>query len=717
LREFDELWEELLEGELGSLRPSAPILAEESWEVLLANPGLDEVRRIVRAYCALSLPEPLPWERGLEVHSSEARELLESSGELLARVGPVQKRAYEERVPPALALMRELASAGETLDPKLREEASRLAAKPRPAPTKATPEADKPRFKDCMRRLWKLMEALRLLPAHGEIELLERLCEAAGARFRERKARAGLLEFQDCLSLTLALLRSDLRVRETLRARYKQILVDEFQDTDPLQYDILFFLAQRGELSTGDLPRSVPLERGKLCVVGDPRQSIYRFRGADMSAFEEATGRILAEHGRRLDLTVNFRSSAIVLRMVNRMMSSCIREQPGIQPAYEALVPAGAPTLFDLAGDAEVELLHLPPVGLAGTRRATEARVLARAVQEHMQRPGARFADVAFLFRSFSDVDLYARELRRRGIPVLVEGGRRFYERHEVERFVALLRVLVRPWDEAALLAYLRSPLGALPDPVLLAFVREGGRFRHLTAEEPPEEAGAELRDALSLLRKLRRAVTDLPPDEALRWVLRESGLAAIEAAGYDGAQRLANLEKLVSMVASWCAEDARSLDEAIERLERESKALLEMEESPLADPELNAVRLLTVHKAKGLEFELVVVPDLGWEPARHRDERLFEAGAGGKLLYRFSTMQASSLVRQEEIDEAHEAAEEQRLLYVAMTRAKQKLVLSLAEPGRARLSSLPWASSLAALGFDPEAPPADGAVLGEVLR
>ena len=251
-------------------------------------------------------------------------------------------------------------------------------------------------------------------PSRQVASSLESLLRAVGLRFDELSSRRARIGFEQCLVRCLALIRQRPRVRAALRERYQHILVDEFQDTDPLQYDILF------ELVTDDESEEDSLLAGKLCVVGDPKQSVYRFRGADMSAYDDAVTRILASCGERLTLSVNFRSRAGILDLVNRCIGRHMLPLARIQPPYEDLQ-----TIRESDSAPNGILLFVDSAGDKNERRRDEARAIAQRIR-HRVAEGAEYRDFALLFRSFRDAESYARELRQFEIPVLVEGGKRF---------------------------------------------------------------------------------------------------------------------------------------------------------------------------------------------------------------------------------------------------------------------------------------------------
>jgi len=280
---------------------------------------------------------------------------------------------------------------------------------------------------------------------------------------RRRFLEAGRIGFDGLLARARALLKHHPEVRRRLKQQFKAILVDEFQDTDPVQYEILLFLCERLEDAAGRW-QEVRLEPGKLFVVGDPKQSIFAFRRADIEAFQQVTDRVVSQGGLALTLTTNFRSHASIISAVNGLFFRLITEQPGLQPAYHPLEPqADRMTCAGMPG-VELRLVAQDDEGgeadelNAEEAVRSEAEAVARWVKQEIIgkevlidsggcRRKAAPGDVALLFRTFSQGRHYLDALRRHGLAYLAEGEKHFYQRQEVIDLVNLLRCIQNPDD------------------------------------------------------------------------------------------------------------------------------------------------------------------------------------------------------------------------------------------------------------------------------
>jgi ATP-dependent helicase/nuclease subunit A len=553
--------------------------------------------------------------------------------------------------------------------------------------------------------------------ARVDEETIEAIAAAAAplaSRARERLLAAGFVSFDGLLRLTRDLLAQTVDARRALGARHRAILVDEFQDTDPLQYEILFFLSEEQGPPARDAYRT-RLAPGRLFIVGDPKQSIYRFRGADIEAYGRAVDHITGCGGEILTLDNSFRSPDEIVQPVNALFQAWIG--PGgsnEQPPYQGIVSARGP-----AGDgrARVEVWTVPADGDVDERRLAEGEVIAAWVASNLERKEATgrpllCRNVALLFRALTKVDLYAQALRRAGLPFVVEGGKNFYERPEVGDLLAFLRATANANDRAALLAVLRGPLGGVPDAELARFVSSGGRLDLAAAAEVDPGRFPGVGRALALVQSFRAAMRGKAPDEIIRAALGTTPLLVLHAALFEGAQRVANLRKLVAR-AEDLARRGLSLEESLRALEEEFQGQREEGESPLADETVDAIHILSVHKAKGLEYDVVFVPDIGRESQHSRPVGIAVAwvpvgtGSLGVRLPDGTTNLA--WVRHARATRAHEEAEEKRVLYVACTRARERLVLvnsNLARPA-------PWRDALSALGYSVAGGvPPDGALL-----
>jgi ATP-dependent helicase/nuclease subunit A len=727
---FEEEWGRFALEELGTDAPR-----EELWSRVLLLPGaLPVVEDLARSLARFTIPDealsgdpayaPAPVEALLGEAIRAARD---AAIDLLARTDGMNPKMQDW-----------LSASAELLNAFLQEGGDGMETVASPVPLEIYVEKDPPRpgarlsgarpeevtaaakqARALVRRLSKVKEK--------ETALLVEAARPVAARARERLLASGYVSFDALLRLTRDLLADHPEVRRDLISRYRTILVDEFQDTDPLQYEILFFLAEAEGTAERDAYRVEPAP-GRLFIVGDPKQSIYRFRGADMAAYQRAVERVIACGGRRLTLTASFRSPSAIVEPVNRLFAPLIgpkeRGEERFEPPYEPIRSALG------SGDApgpRVEIWSVRASGDAGERRRGEGDAIAEWIEENRGRTGAtgaklEYKDVAILLRALTNVDLYAQALRRAGIPFVVEGGKGFYERREVADLIAFLRAAANPADAAAILAVARSPLGGVKDAELARYVAAGGRLGRpeRDAERLADHPG--VRRTLDLLEGFRSRMVGRPADRVIRSALDETPLALIHASCFEGAQRVANLRKVVAR-AEDLARRGLSLEETLRFIEEEHREERAEGESPLADETVDAVRILSVHKAKGLEYPVVFVPDVGRE-SRHRGRPSTAAAwvshpSGGHLAVSLpggGTNLAWAYLA--DLNRRHESAEEKRVFYVACTRAAHRLILVNSNADR----RAPWREALAHLGyaadkaFPPEGPLADGTVLHRVI-
>ncbi len=450
-----------------------------------------------------------------------------------------------------------------------------------------------------------------------------------------------------------------------------------------------------------------------MFVVGDAKQSIYRFRGADYAAYRRAVDRIVETGGVQLDLVGNFRSVPEILDPVNALFAEsggCWRAS-GYQPEY---VPIRA--VRPAAGEAAVELwtVDVPPGSLSEERREAEGRVIAEAIERWVKADRAcEYRQITILFRAFSNITHYLRPLRERGIPFVVDGGREFLRRPEVTQLLATLRALSCPADQPALLAYLRSPAGGVSDVELAAYAAHGGRWSwrgDVDAKLFPNVARA-----CGVLRGLWDDVRALPVDALVRRVLDDTLLQPLGAAAFEGPQRVANLQKLTAAAVELARDGTLALEEVLDALEEGRLEDIETDR-PLADDAAEAVRITSIHRMKGLENDVVIVPDLARERRGRSESKPVLIGArpqGGALLaLNVNGIVSSGRVWFDLEHERHEEAEEVRVLYVALTRACERLVL-VTGPSK---GNPPWLEALAPWGYDPNRLPEDGARLADGL-
>lgn len=524
-----------------------------------------------------------------------------------------------------------------------------------------------------------------------------------GKRYDQKKAEKQLVDFNDlehgALRLLVAQGENGLGVRTPLAlelsSRFDEVLVDEYQDTNAAQ-DALFTALSREETN--------------LFFVGDVKQSIYGFRQAMPDLFIARRDAYPSFDGTAFPASItlghNFRSRKEVTDGVNFVFKQLMtRETGGIRyDEREALVPAAS---YPEAAGCETELWVLD----AGTlepdddKDAAEARLIARRIHELLDtfpvtengqpRP-ARFGDFCILLRSkATHAAAYADELNRCGIPAWTAASGGFFAAPEVAAAISLLRFLDNPLQDVPLLAVLLSPaFGFTPDD--LARIRMRDKASPLFAAvrrmgEAAEEGDLARRcaDFLTRIDGWRLLAASLPADRLLRRLFDDSGLLAAAAASRHGEQRAANLRLLLDYARGFEQKGFRGLSAFVRYLDRLEQQDMDLAPASAAEAG-NAVRILSIHNSKGLEFPVVFLAGLGglFNPDSTRGDLLLHAQAGVGLVRRdpASLRQVATLPRQGVAlaIQNSERAEELRVLYVAMTRAKEKLcmTMTLRQPG-----------------------------------
>jgi ATP-dependent helicase/nuclease subunit A len=535
-----------------------------------------------------------------------------------------------------------------------------------------------------------------------------------GEAVRSRAVSDGQLPFQALLALARALLAQSTDVRRQLGRRYRLVLVDEFQDTDPLQYEILFFVAEDLKTEPAADPFAAVLAPGKLFVVGDPKQSIYGFRQADIAACQYAIRRITDCGGKELSLTTTWRAVPEVVDPLHRLFELLFnvpKGDPDLNPTY-----AGMESGRDRAGDGPRVEVWTVPNEQGRSRKAEQARrVEANAIAEWIAREWKSgedfrrsYRDIALLFRSFSQVHLYAQALRRWGIPFSLARSRTLFEQPEAQNLWAVLRALANPTDAPAVLGVLRSPLGGVADEELARYASSGDARWCYTETEPDPSRFPGVASTYSWLGEWYELAQVLPADRIVTALLEESALVPVHAAAPDGGPRTSILRLLSSRIAALArAEPSWALPRVLEAFETVAGGSSPRMGEAGAETIGDAVQLLTFHGAKGLEFDVVFVvdlasqrvlgggPDLGAEVGTLHDPRIPWVRLGWQVWSGLS-------IRAEEEALKRERAEARRLWYVACTRARERLILVHAPRGRREQGT--WTEYLGPWGYDPEA-------------
>ena len=445
--------------------------------------------------------------------------------------------------------------------------------------------------------------------------------------------------------------------------------------------------------------RQVKLTPGKIFVVGDPKQSIYAFRRADIEAYLQVVEKIIkAQNGVECRLTTNFRSNAAILDVVNGAFENLIQTQEGVQPPYIAIHPAPG----RIAAPSHIPKLAVRKIVApnqeinAETARHLEGESLARWLKEQVlhkatilnslgEKVYAQPKDVAILLRKLTDIHDYLEPLRRQGIRYVVEGERHFYAAKEIIDAVSLLRTVENPHDRLALVGVLRSPLGGLTDQQIYELHRQNLLDCRAAAKLGGKDFPPTLAQLYDTLARLHEETRTLPIGTAVAHVFATLPVELLAACYFHGEQAVANLQKLAQQAELLGRQGLTTLKEAIRQLERRVLDVKHEGESALAEENLDAVRVMSIHKAKGLEFPIVILAgcQTGIEGRHSADaEAMFDWSTGLTGLRIGSISDLTGLYIAEKT-RLRNAEEQKRLLYVAMTRAREHLIISCAPSAR----------------------------------
>ena len=530
------------------------------------------------------------------------------------------------------------------------------------------------------------------------------------------KARRGAIDFGDMLISTRTLLAENPAARDGIAAKYRAIMVDEFQDTDPLQAAII-----------SDILTAAGKDRS-LFVVGDPKQSIYLFRNADVTQFKATRDRILAERGgREVALDTSFRSAPEIIGLVNTLFSTILGADR--QPWEFGYDPIGV-TEARATHTGSAEILITPPAKKSTERHLAEAEAVAAwltdmvrrqtktaygkgADGEWSERPAA-FGDCAVLIETRSRLHLIEDAFRRAGVPYRVHGGTAFYERQEVRDCAAVIAFLADNDDDIALYGALRSPFFGLSDAEI--FRAAEGRGRGLFSRIKTDATGPAA-DACRMLERWQMYARREPPSALVTRIFRESGMYAVCAGQNNGDQKTANLRKITAIARSRESTGCYGFDDFAADLIQAVRDAPKEEDAPLPAAEEDAVSVMTVHASKGLEFPVVVLPFANADSGGRKNGMVFEEGLGlaTKIPGPEGPVDAPISLLIQHRRKQKEAAEARRLFYVAVTRARDHLLLSGTLPDMEMVALGPDAGktrmhrTFAALGITPDAVEAGG--------
>jgi len=540
-------------------------------------------------------------------------------------------------------------------------------------------EGEKDSVKDALRTIRDTLKNSLNLPADfifinekrakTLLEGLDLFLERLFDEYDDRMRSYGAVDFNGLLFRTMKLLSEQSDITEFYRRLYKQILVDEFQDTDELQMNIIKILVANGE--------NAPV----LFLVGDENQSIYKFRGAEVSNFQkmiDETGM-----GDAFYITNNYRSQPNLIQFYNSFFSSFLGESDNgfekLRSVREAIsdlpnVQFLSPILGDdediSVRESEADIMAKQIAAIVGVNKTLDGNGDERPL---------KFSDIGVLFWKRTKVNFYLEKFTEMGIPYYMSSKRGFHEKFEVIDLLNMLRVIERVGDEYSLAAWLRSPIVGLSDSALLLMGIKGG-FESFLAKEEFDETGEEDKKRLiwakEKLWEYRKIKDSMRPSEFIQKIVDEIAYIPFLLSMENGTQKALNIYKLLDQVSSFERSGNYTFGDFIENIDTLINIERDEGEAQASSENENVVSIMTVHGAKGLQFPVVFLPDLGASGSSDKDIYKFDTDKG--FGFKLSDLQSTEIdpfywILKNQ-DRKKDLDERKRLLYVAMTRAEDQL-------------------------------------------
>ena len=497
--------------------------------------------------------------------------------------------------------------------------------------------------------------------------------------YSSKKENNSYLDFFDLQDKLIKILKANPELKHNLNEQYKYIMVDEFQDNNPVQEKIIEELGKNKEIN--------------IFLVGDPKQSIYRFRGADVRVFNRQKDEITKRDGKIYKLSKNFRSRPSILRFVNYLFEQILDNDPGI--AYQKL----SSFREEEADDIELNLIaedEFEEKLNSEALRELEAEFLAERVSQIIDNPDHLIevdgekrkiepGDISYLFQALSNVELYENALLKRNISVNVVNGRGFYEQQVVLDIINLIKVIENNYRDFELVGLLRSPFCGLNDNELYKINKRKNKhlWDFLNQKEfadLPADKKKNIKKFLELINNARSLKDVKNPYLLLKDLIEKSNYKESIKANNNYKQKWANLDKVLAQIKNIYLEQNCSLKEILEFYQKNKENETREGQAEVKSKE-GAVQLMSVHQSKGLEFPIVIIPDIQRGLIHHNgipdiliDQK---AGLGLKISTEEESLGTPLYNRLKEEEKELELYEKIRLLYVAMTRAEDKLILS----------------------------------------
>lgn len=505
-------------------------------------------------------------------------------------------------------------------------------------------------------------------------------------RSARKRAAQGRLEFHDLLVLARELLRKDGDVREALQEQFPRLLLDEFQDTDPIQIELAVRIAGGRDADAVDW-RNVEVPQGSLFVVGDPKQSIYRFRRANIAVYLQAQEWFGPDA--KTELTTNFRTSDQILQWVNAVFGQLIQPVVDAQPQYESLdshvfETGTGPAITVLGADMHDYKAH----GNADQLRVDESADVAAVIQKahaegwtvrdpetHEWRP-LRLGDIAILIPARTSLGHLEEALDAAQIPYRAESSSLVYQAPEVHNLMLASRVIADPGDQFACVMALRSPLFGCGDDDLWTWKHGGGSF-NILAPIAEDRLTHPVGQAMDYLRRLHYRARWMTPSEVLGTLIADRRMFEAAVDGPRVRDQWRRLRFVVDQARAWSEVEHGGLRAYLVWAAKQGEESSRVAEAILPETDVDAVRILTIHGAKGLEFPMVVLSGMTSQPRNQSGVQLLWK-PDGYAVSLTKTVQTNDFKDVQPLDEQMDAYERRRLLYVAATRARDHLVVSL---------------------------------------
>ena len=716
---FDERWDSWLEWALGNGADVPADLQSTLRYLLSANIGIARWQSIARAFSEHY--EKLRADHAVQRYdlAPVVQQTLEDLQELIAGCNVPSDRLYQQ-LAGAIATVTAVSqvadyppAAAQVLEQGAPVDYSRSVGVQKN--WSSSPQTIRDDFREIGRAFQETVRASALAI------LLRSLRAQFAVEYEAERKSDGVVTFTDLLVWARDLLRDNAAARHHFQRKYSHILIDEFQDTDPLQAEIAFYLAAAPDADVIHQPwHTLPLSTGKLFLVGDSKQSIYRFRGADVSitARVKAGGQL-----QELTLTENRRSQQRVLDWVNATFSQIMVEAddveaddkaPPVQAEYRPLAPHAAIQQPSLGS---VTVFGGPVAGAAATRRMRSqhiVRLIAAGISDggrrlqvydratRQPRPASR-RDVCILIRERTGLGILQWELDMAGIPYRIEGGSLLFDTQEVQDLLNCLQAIDDPTDAICVAAALRAPAFACSDAELLRWKDAGGPWDYRSV--PRDEAGqrqqqSERRQrllavspvwaAMGVLRDYHGRRQSLTVAALISEFVRERRLEELDLSEYRAREIWRRRQFIIEQARSLEAASADTVGQSSWNLHQfirwanhQRDEHSRITETAVPESDDDAVRIMTMHSAKGLEFPIVILQDLDIAARPRPPERvLFNSESDTLEVYasnrNAATVRTGGYARIEEEEKRHAAAEKIRLAYVAATRARDHLLVSL---------------------------------------